>query len=366
MTRLRIFLIAALFIFSGCSNNNIIHPQKKDIIETVYASGKIMADSEYTVYALNPGTVVQKLVNDGDHVKKGQVLYVINNTAPAAKLSAANISYENAQENLSPNSRVLNDLKISMRNADIKFSNDSLQYMRLKNLWQQNIGTKSALDNAEVQYRTSLNDKQSAKEKYYSAVNDLKVSLKNAESQLASAQNDLNNYIIRADAPGTIYQTMKEKGEAVKANEALALLGQSAERLIRLSVDQQDIDRVEVGQQVLLKTDATGDKIFKASVVRIYPTMNEADQTFRVDAVFTDNENQSYIHTSVEANIIIQRKQQALVIPSNVLLTGDSVKVKEDGHIKTIAVKTGIHTLDEAEILSGLNEQSDVVVPSVK
>lgn len=365
MTRI-LFLAAVLLLFAGCGRNNIVHPERKNIIETVYASGKIMADSEYTVYALNQGTVIKKPVNEGDHVDKNQIIYVINNSAPAARLNAANTTYDKAKEDLSTNSRVLADLKIAMQNAAIKFSNDSLQYTRLKALWNEGVGTKSGLDNAEMQYRMSQNEKRSAREKYYSTVNDLNVSLKNAQSQVATAQNDLNNYIIRAERPGTVYQMLKEKGEAVKANDVLALLGKSSDRIIRLAVDQEDINRVKVGQQVLLKTDASGDKIYQAKVLRIYPTMNEADQTFRVEAGFTGNDTQPYIHTSVEANIIIQKKQQALVIPGQVLLTGDSVKIKQDGHVKTIHVQTGIHTLNDVEILDGLDEHSDLVVPPAK
>ncbi|MBS1502515.1 MAG: HlyD family efflux transporter periplasmic adaptor subunit, partial [Bacteroidetes bacterium] len=144
------------------------------------------------------------------------------------------------------------------------------------------------------------------------------------------------------------------------------LMGKSSARIIRLAVDQQDIGKVNVGQEVLLKTDATGDQIYKAKVQRIYPVMNEADQTFRVDAVFTGDENQPYIHTSVEANIIIQRKQQALVIPNKAIIGTDSVKVKQGGKTRNIAIKTGIHTLDETEVLSGLDEQSEVVIPTIK
>src|ERR1700761_8478769 len=139
MTRI-LFLFAVALVFIGCGGNTIIHPERKNIIETVYASGKIMADSEYTVYTLNPGTVIEKMVNEGDHVNKGQIIYRINNMTPAAKLDAANVSYENARQNLSSRSRVLSDLKLAMKNADLKFSNDSLQYMRQKNLWEQNIG----------------------------------------------------------------------------------------------------------------------------------------------------------------------------------------------------------------------------------
>lgn len=359
-----LYVLVLSLLIAGCRRSEIIRPVRKDIVEAVYASGKVMADSEYTIYALNPGTIVKKLVKEGDVVKKAQVLYVINNLAPAARLDAAKESYENARENLSPRSRILTDLKLSMQNAAIKFSNDSLQYVRLKSLWEQNVGTKSALDNSETQYRTARNEKKSAWEKYYSVVNDLNISLKNAQSQFAGAQNDLSNYIIRAQNDGMVYQMMKEKGEAVKANEAVVLLGKSADRLIRLSVDQQDINLLQIGQQVLVKTDATGDKIFKAKVLRIYPTMNEADQTFRVDAAFTEDEKQSYIHTSIEANIIIRKKQSALVIPNHALLSGDSVMVKSNDKITSIQVKTGIRTLNEVEVLEGLDEGSEVVIPS--
>jgi HlyD family secretion protein len=259
----------------------------------------------------------------------------------------------------------LSDLKLSMENTSIRLRNDSLQYFRLKSLWEQNIGTKSALDNAEAQYRTSLNERRSAQEKYYATVNDLNVSLINAKSQLAGAQNDWSNYIIRAENSGTVYQMMKEKGEAVKANEAVALLGKSVDRLIRLFVDQQDIGLLQAGQQVMVKTDATGDRIYKAKVIRIFPAMNEADQTFRVDAVFAEEDAQPYIHTSVEANIIIRKKQQALVIPNSALFSGDSLKVKIDGKVISVAVKTGIHTLDEVEILKGLDTGTEIMMPSV-
>lgn len=359
-------LIIIAFLVAGCKNGNVIQPQLKNIIETVYASGKIMADSEYTVYALNAGTVIKKLVKEGDVVSKGQVLYIINNIAPAARLDASKTAYNYALENLSPNSRILADLKLNVQNAAIKFSQDSLQYTRLRNLWAENVGAKNNLDIAEAQYKTSFNLKHSAFEKYSSTLNDLRINLKNTQSQLAGAQNDLDNYIIRAESGGTVYQAMKERGEAVKPNEPVVLIGRSAERLIRLAVDQQDIDRVKAGLEVLLKTDLSGDRIYHAKIVRTYPVMNEADQTFRVDAVFDAGVTQPYIHSSVEANIIIQHKQNCLVVPRQVLLNGDSLLIKLNGKTQTVAVKTGIHTLDEVEVLSGLPDKAEVLTPVQK
>src|SRR6266498_806021 len=354
-----------LLFLSACNHSNIIHPQKKDIVETVYASGKIISNNEYDVYALSGGTVIKKLVKEGDTVNKDEILYVIKNEAPAARLEAARSNYENAKSNLSTQSRVLNDLKLAMQSAETKFINDSLQYFRLKNLLQQNIGTQSNLDAAYTNFVVSKNQQKSAEEKYYSAINDLKVALHNAESQLANAQTDLNNYFIRSEANGTVFQTYKEVGESVKPNDLVALLGETLQRIIKLAVDQQDIDKIKTGQQVLLKTDIAGN-IYHAVITRLYPVMNESDQTFRVDAAFIDSTQQPFIHSSVEANIIIQRKNNILVIPRNALVADDSVQVMQNGKQKTVAIRTGIHTLDETEIVQGLNETSQVIIPSQK
>ena len=90
--------------------------------------------------------------------------------------------------------------------------------------------------------------------------------------------------------------------------------------------------------------------------------MNEIDQTFRVDAIFSDSTDQHYIHSSVEANIIIQKKSNVLIIPRLALTTSDSVQIKEDGKVKTVGVKTGIRTLNDVEITEGLNETSNIVI----
>jgi len=361
------FRIIFLFLLlASCKHQVNIHPERKNIVETVYASGNIIAENEYNLYALSNGTVLKKLVEEGDTVSKGQVIYIIDNEAPLAKFNAAKSNFTNAQSNLSEKSRILNDLRLTMQMAEIRCTNDSLNYVRLKRLMDQDIGTQSNLDNAYTAYRTSRDQKKSAEEKYYSTLNDLAVTLQNAKSQLTGAETDLNNYFIRSQGNGRVYQLVKEQGEVVKPNEAVALLGDRKNRIIKLAVDQQDIDRIQTGQEVLLKTDITGSKVYKAVVSKIYPLMNELDQTFRVDALFTDTTTQPFIHSSVEANIIIQKKNNVLVIPRTAVSEDDSVQVREEGKIKTIAVKTGIRTLNDVEITEGLNESSIVILPSKK
>ena len=94
--------------------------------------------------------------------------------------------------------------------------------------------------------------------------------------------------------------------------------------------------------------------------------MNEADQTFRVDAVLPDSIVMTYIHASVEANIVIQKKEHSLVVPRNAIVADDSVIVHSISGNKTVLVQTGIITLDEVEIISGIDDKAEVVIPKTK
>lgn len=358
---LKLFLL--LFLFVGCGQKDRQFPARKDIVETVYASGKILPDSEYTACALNQGLIVRKLVKTGDLVDAGAPLYLLDNKGPAALTAATAITLRQARRDLRQNSAVLQELRAAVGSAELRYKNDSLTYDRYRNLWSQNIGTRVNLDRWQTQYQISLNDRDAAREKYRSTFDQLRLAEQQAVGQTANARAELSQYLVRAAASGMVYQTLKEAGEAVRPNEALALLGKKNNPIIRLDVDQQDISRLQPRQLVLLKSDVSGDRVLTAHVVRIYPVMNEADQTFRVEAVFDSRPSSAFIHCSVEANIVIRRKHRCLIIPSSFLLSGNQVMILQDGQKKRVTVRTGIRNLEAVEILSGLNEHSELLNP---
>ena len=86
----------------------------------------------------------------------------------------------------------------------------------------------------------------------------------------------------------------------------------------------------------------------------------------RVDAALLDADSSLYSGLGAEGNIIIQRKESALVIPKGLLLPGDSVLVSVEGNEKKVKVTSGIATLDEVEILSGLDTSAELVVSNKK
>jgi len=359
---IQLLILAVVIVGQSCNDHQVIYPEKKELIEAVYASGKIVPENEYKLSALVSGTIVQKLVQDGDTIRAGQPLYVISNEAAQARLDAAYKAYEIARANLSENSPLLHDLRLSLQNAAVKCSTDSLNYHRRKNLWSKQIGTRDNLDNAYSAYQIARNQEKIAEQKYYSALNDLQVQYRNAHSQWVAARKEVEELYVRSDRDGIVYQTFKEAGEFVYVNEVVAMLGDKTLPVVRLAVDQQDIGSIRTGQQVLLETDAKPGEIYEATVSYIFPVMKEPDQIFRVDARFTRAPDAFYMHSSIEANIIVQRKKNTLVIPRNALSGSDSVWVNKDGKKQKVFVQTGIATLECVEILSGIDEHTPILM----
>jgi multidrug efflux pump subunit AcrA (membrane-fusion protein) len=359
------FLLAALTFIGcwGCRRVATIHAQRKELIETVYASGKIVPGEEYSLAALCTGRIIRKWVQDGDTVHKGQLLYEVGAEDALRRADAAAGTYAITKEDISGTGPRLKDLELALQNARLRLENDSLVYFRWKQLWSENIGTRNNLDNCLMNYEVAQNNWRIAGQQYQAALNELRVTRNNARTQLSAVQKELEEYSIRSDREGIVYQTFKEAGEAVRLNEVVALVGSSRRPEIRLAVDQQDIGRIVPGQTVLVQADAGGSRIYTARVIRRYPVMNEVDQTFRVDAEFTDGVAPAFIHSSAEANIIIRRKPGCLVLPRTALSAKDSVRIGERGRWKAVRIETGISTLDDIEVLSGIDEHSAVRPP---
>lgn len=356
----------ALIAITACNRTKTVKPERKSITEAVYASGFIVAQDEYKVYALADGYIVNKFKKDGDDINKGDALFHVQNDALAARAGASSSAYELAKQNAGDNSTILTDLRNKIQSAAAKFKNDSLQYLRYKNMLDAGAVTNAQYDQIALAYEVSGNDLKSAYQNYQQRKDQLQVELKNAQSTLTSSSFDLNNYVIKSMLSGTVYETYKELGEAVRRNDLVALIGDKDHKLLRLSVDQQDIDKVKTGQKVVVKMDVTGDKTYNAHITKIYPGMNQNDQSFKVEAEFDDNFNPAYIHTSVEANIIIATKENALVIPKNVVQANNEVEIKSSTGSTHAKIKAGISNLEYVEVLEGVKENDEIVIPEAK
>jgi HlyD family secretion protein len=357
-----VILMAAGVFISSCGNKQQeIRPEYKQITEAVYASGYIMPRNEYRVYSLTEGFLAKKLVEEGAEVTEGEPMFIIQGEQQDIRYENAATVYEIARANYSENSAILNEARSALEISAGKLNNDSINFIRFRNLWETNATSKMELDRAELAFNTSRSEYQMRKQQYEKLRNQLYVELKNAQSQLELTLQDKNNRVLKSNINGMVYQTYKEVGELVHRGEPIALLGQKDEVYLQLSVDELDIKKIKTGQDVLVKADIYGERVFEAKVTKIYPMLNRREQAFRVDAEFIVKPEDNYSGLSVEANIIIAQKEKALVVPRSLLIDQDSIWISRNGKEEKIKLQKGLETLEFIEML-GLDENTTIII----
>jgi multidrug efflux pump subunit AcrA (membrane-fusion protein) len=125
-------------------------------------------------------------------------------------------------------------------------------------------------------------------------------------------------------------------------------------------VDEKDIVKIKAGQKVIIRLDSYQDSVFTAHVTSVDPIMNVKTRTFTVTAVFEKQPSVLFPYLTVEANIIIESKPKALVIPLSYLTASNEVVLEDGSRVK---VATGLKNYQWVEILSGIDTTTNIVLP---
>lgn len=351
--------VFAFLIYSCDRQRESILPERTALTESVYASIMVQPDSLYQAYAAVGGILDENFIEEGDLVKKGDVLVQISNNTPKLNTENAALALQLAQKNYSGDNAILRDLEEEIRAAELIFTNDSINYFRQKRLWELNIGSKLEFDNRELAYALSRNKLQLLKSRYDRTKNELQTKVQQAYNNLKTSKIATQEFTVSSKINGKVYALFKEPGEIVNTIEPLASIGSASNFIIEMLIDEVDIVKLSVGQRAIVTLDAYGKEVFSAKVSKIYPRKDERSQTFRVEAVFEEPPKTLYPGLAGEGNIIISEKENTLTIPKEYLVNGDQV-ITADG---PIAVTIGLQSLDRVEILNGIHEQTRLLKP---
>jgi HlyD family secretion protein len=356
---MKIFVpILLLILVGGCSSKSeSIHPKVQDISSSVYASGTIKSKSQYQAVPLVSGIIQEVFVDDGDYVKKGQLLVKIDNRAQL--INEENAALSASYYDLGSNQDKLEDAQNAIRLAREKLKTDSLMYVRQLNLFNQNVISKVELEQRELAYQSSQNALSNAIIRYNDLKRQINFSAKQAKNNLALSSKSASDFEIRSDINGRVYSVLIEKGDLVGPQVPLAVIGSADSFVLEMQVDEYDIAKVDLNMRVLVTMDSYKGQVFEARVNKINPLMNERSKTFKVEAVFTRAPKKIFPNTSFEANIVLESKKEVLTIPRTYLLKGDSVLLANG---KKVKVKIGLRDFEFVEILSGLRPDDEIML----
>jgi multidrug efflux pump subunit AcrA (membrane-fusion protein) len=358
MKKLTLFSLIILIITSCGKKQEKIQPVVEKITESVYASGTIKSKNQYQVFSTVNGLIEELIAKEGDLIKKGDPILRIQNISSRINAENAKLAADLASFNVHGDK--LNELKENIDLARLKLKSDSSLFERQKNLWSQQIGTKFDLEQRELAFNNSLTNYQTAILRYNDTKKQLDFSAKQAKNNLDISTSMENDFIVKSETDGRLYDIIKEKGEMLSPQTPVAIIGDANDFEIEMQVDEYDITRIKIGQKIILTLDSYKGKAFEAVVTKINTIMNERTRSFTITGEFTVKPPIIYPNLSVEANIVIQTKDNVLTIPRNFLVDETYVINEKKEKIK---VSVGLMDYKKAEILSGLNPTDFILKP---
>lgn len=355
-TSYRIAFALCVWLLVACGKQaSETSPQRKDLTDMTFASGSLEADDQYNLTAQTAGYLIKLNFIEGDTVRAGQLLAVIDNRQNSINAQGAAQLHQITQRNTQAAAPALLQIAANINAAKAKLVLDQNQADRYKRLLVNNSVSTLESENAQLTATNSRASLYALQQQYNNQqiiAHQQEVSQRFASgvSQVVREQNQ-----IKAIQSGRVYQKQKQLGDYVRQGDVLAVIGNPARIYARLSVDETSMAKLKLGEAVIVQLNTNKAKTYRAIVREILPAFDTGSQSFIIKAYFTDNLDFRITGTQVEANIITGKRKNALVIPRNYLNYGDKVTLQSGN--KQVVVKTGIVSSEWVEILGGITEK---------
>lgn len=359
-----ILLFTSLILVSSCGKQlTETKAIRKDVTETVFASGVLVPENQYNLTSLSDGYIKKLDIDEGDIVTVDQLLAIVDNEQSVINAQSADELLTIAAANTNPNAPALKQAEINVELAKQKLIQDEKQEARYRKLYELNSVSKLEYENMALNLDNSKTNFLSLQENY-------KLLKQQADQELIiqKSQKDANrvseNYNeIKAVVGGKVYELRKELGDYIQKGDIIAVIGSEEKLYALLSVDESNISKVKLGQAAIIQLNTELQKNYDGIVTEIYPAFDIQTQSFYCKVEFKSELDFNISGTQLQGNIIIESKNNVLVIPRNYLGYGNKVKLK-GGH--EIIVETGFISNDWAEILSGLDENTIIIADKIK
>ena len=327
---------------------------KGDLKITVAATGRVEPDLEVVVKSKASGEIVEFSFEEGDVVKRGEVVVRLDPQIERSRLNQA-------KANLLMAEAKSEKAKISLKDARIRLE-------RQRRLFADRIVSQQDLDNAQIVFEKSGTDIKIAE-----------AEIMRLREALIEAEDRLNDTEITVPITGTILEKFVEEGQIITSGTSSTTEGTSLFNMadlnklyISANVDETDVGKVQPGQDVSITADAYPGWNFNGKVIRIAPK-GRVESTITVFDVIVEvrDKEKSRLKPLMTANveILTDLRKGALLVSS------EAVRVKSDifglytmknGEQTWIPLKIGETDGILTEIEGDVSEGSDAIVSEIK
>ncbi len=334
-------------------------------IDAVYATATVEALDRVTVKTKVAGSILELKVREGDRVKKGDLLAVIDSPALKYQLEKGKADQWAASQQAGASSPQLAVLLAQQKGTASDLALAKEERDRTKKLVDSGAATNTDLDKAnnkvtlleatlasqEAQAKSLKIDLQAKASGSNAAVNELAAKLADAE--------------VRSPIDGVVLGRSVELGELVPLNGVLFKIGDVTKLVLECSVDEADIGRISVGKKAAVSLYAFPKQAFHGEVFEIFPDADRNKKSFLVKVRLTDAPAELRSGMSAEVNVIVAEHSGALLAPAEAIDADDQVWVVHGDRVERRKLTIGVRDMLRVEVLSGLAEGDQVVTAGV-
>jgi HlyD family secretion protein len=348
--------------------------KRVDLVQSVVASGHVEAEFRVNIGSQITGVVKDIPVAEGQTVKAGEVLVVLDDREVRAAVVQAEGIVAQAEAKLRQMRELtLPSAKETLEQAKATLINAQQTYDRAQKLAADGFATKAslgdalkALDIARAQVRNGelqVFTNQPGGSDYVST----ETLLNQARAGLVAAQSRLSYTVIVAPRDGVLISRDVERGNIAQPANVLMKLSPSGDTLLVVQIDEKNLGLIALGQTALASSDAFAKESFPARVVYINPGIDLQRASVEVKLLAASPPAYLRQDMTVSVDIEVARRPGALVVPvSSVRGSGranPTVLKVVDGYAKSQPVIAGLMSAGKIEIIDGLKE-GDLVLSS--
>lgn len=410
------------FLYQRSRPKQVIHKtvpvRKMDIVKKTVASGSVVARKEIEIKSQVSGIIGELLLEAGDYVQKDQVIARITLIPNLLRLNEAEARFNKAEVNLdyaqktyrrikkryqetilagkiddtsdSPNLIKLNQSEAELKTAELSLASAQKDFDREKTLFEKEVITASdfedttlALEKAREIHTKAMTNFQMMKAQAFdvteSELEAAESAIKNAQEELFSSQNNLklildgispqtpekSNTLVRSTIDGMILDIpVKEGSPVVEINTqsmgtTIAAIADMNDMVFEGRVDESEINKIDIGMELILTIGAISDVSFNAVIEYIAPKGVEVGGAvqFNIRAkVQTDERYFIRSGYSASADIVLDRRKNVLAVEEGNLIFKESEVLAE--------VETGPNAFEKRKITVGLSDGIHIEVVS--
>lgn len=333
----------------------IVKAEKRDLIAQVYGNGTVEAKVVVGVSSKITGRIVDLYADQGDRVKRGQLLARLENddflhqerqSAAGLNKSAANLNVE-----LATLQKAKANLALAEKNAQ-----------RFKALAEKNLVAKLEAE----QYDTACQVAREEVARSQAALGAAQMEQRANRASLGFAKSKVVETLIYAPQDGVIITRDLEKGATVTPGLSVFTLADPGTVWVKANVDESQLKGVAVGRKAVITLRSSANEPFPGQVARLGHQSDRVTEELEVDVAFTPPLKNFRLGEQADVYIVTGMKKDALALPSSALVSKDKkrgVWVVAGGKLVFREVTIGIEDRRNfTEIVTGLDGSERIAV----